>query len=61
MLKPWLVVNLSCCTSKQIDLTSIFVTIQLPYCVSMLLLTSGCKSAPAHIIYKGCYYSAPLQ
>ena len=36
-----------CCTPKQIDLTSVFVTIQLPYCVSMLLLTSACKSAPA--------------
>ena len=36
-----------CCTPKQIDLTSIFVIIQMPYCVSVLLLTSRCKSALA--------------
>ena len=43
--------QLSCqwCTPKEIDLTSIFVTIQLPYCVSMLL-TSRCKLAPAQYI-----------
>ena len=35
------------CTPKQIDLTSVFVAMQLPYPVSMLLLKSGCKSAPA--------------
>ena len=40
-------VNSRCFTAKQIDLTSVFVTIQLPYCVSMLLLTVRCKSAPA--------------
>ena len=47
--QPWLVVNLLMltCTPKQIDLTSIFITIQLPYCVSVLLLTGQCKSAPA--------------
>ena len=28
------------CTPKQIDLQ-----LQLPYCISVLLLTSGCKSA----------------
>ena len=47
---PWLLVNLSVLyvrTSKQIDLTSVFVTKQLLYCVIVLLLTSRCKSAPA--------------
>ena len=48
-----------CCTPKQIDLTRIFITIQLPYCVSVLLLTSGCKLAPAQ--YKRHYYLASLQ
>ena len=33
-------------TPKQIDLTS-FLLLQLPYCVSMLLLTSTCKSESA--------------
>ena len=32
------------CTLKQIDLQA-FLLLQLPYCVSMLLLTSGCKLA----------------
>ena len=35
------------CIPKEIDLTSVSVTIQLPYCISMLLLTRICKSAPA--------------
>ena len=34
------------CTPKQIDLQAILM-LQLPYCVSVLLLTSGCKSAAA--------------
>ena len=34
------------CTPKQIDLQA-FLFLQLPYCVSVLLLTSGCKSAAA--------------
>ena len=34
------------CPPKQIDL-QVFLLLQLPYCVSVLLLTSGCKSAPA--------------
>ena len=34
---------------KQIDLTSVFVNIQLPYFVNVLLLTSRCKSA--HLQY----------
>ena len=34
------------CTAKQIDLQA-FLLLQLPCCVSMLLLTSGCKSAAA--------------
>ena len=33
--------------TKQLDLTSVFNTIQLPYCVSVLLLTSRCKLVPA--------------
>ena len=33
-------------THKQIDLTSLLL-LQLSYCVSVLLLTSRCKSAPA--------------
>ena len=40
---------LACCQScipKQIDLQAILL-LQLPYCVSMLLLTSGCKLAAA--------------
>ena len=40
---------------KQINLTIVFVT----YCVSMLLLTGGCKLAPAQ--YKCCYYLMPPQ
>ena len=31
----------------------------MPYCVSVLLLTSGCKSAPAQ--YKCHYYLTPPQ
>ena len=46
------------CTPKQIDLQA-FLLLQLPYCVSMLLLTSGSKSAAAQ--YKRCYYLAPPQ
>ena len=45
------VVKLSNSTPKQIDLTSVFVT-TAAYCVSMLLLTSVCKQAPAQ--YKQC-------
>ena len=44
------------CTPKQIDLQAILL-LQLPYCVSMLLLTNGCKSAAAQ--YKHHYYLAP--
>ena len=44
------------CTPKQIDLQAILL-LQLPYCVSMLLLTSGCKSAATQ--YKHSYYLAP--
>ena len=44
-------------TPKQIDLTSIFVTIQLPYFVIMLLLTSGYKLSPAQLKHR--YYLAP--
>ena len=40
------------CTPKQIDLQA-FLLLQLPYCVSVLLLTSGCKSAAAQ--YKSRY------
>ena len=35
------------CTPKQIDLQA-FLLRQLPYCVRVLLLTSGCKLAAAH-------------
>ena len=34
------------CTPKQTDLQA-FLLLQLPYCVSVLLLTSGCKLAAA--------------
>ena len=44
------------CTPKQIDLQAILL-LQLPYCVSVLLLTSGCKLAATQ--YKCCYYLAP--
>ena len=40
-------VSSECCTPKQIDLTSLFGTIQLPYCICVLLLTSRCKLTPA--------------
>ena len=46
------------CTPKQIDL-QVFLLLQLPYCVSVVLLTSRCKSAAAK--YKRCYYFAPTQ
>ena len=46
------------CATKQIDL-QVFLSLQLSYCVSMLLLTSGFKSAAAQ--YKHCYYLAPPQ
>ena len=46
------------CTPKQIDLQE-FLLLQLPYCVSVLLLTSGFKSAAAQ--YKRRYYLAPPQ
>ena len=46
------------CTAKQIDLQA-FLLLQLPYCVSVLLLTSGCKSAAAQ--YKRHYHLAPPQ
>ena len=46
------------CTPKQIDLQAILL-LQLPYSVNILLLTSGCKSAPAQ--YKCLYYLAPPQ
>ena len=36
-----MVSNCRCCTPRQIDLTNICVTMQLPYCVSLLVLTSG--------------------
>ena len=36
-----------------------FLLLQLPYCVSVLLLTSGCKSAAAQ--YKRRYHFAPTQ
>ena len=42
----------------QIDLQAILL-LQLPYCVSVLLLTSRCKSAAAQ--YKRRYYLAPSQ
>ena len=44
------------CTPKQIHLQAILL-LQLPYCVSTLLLTSGCKSAAAQ--YKHRYYLKP--
>ena len=43
----YILLSYQCCMPKQIDLTSVFVTIQLPYSVSVLLLISGCKSVPA--------------
>ena len=43
------------CTPKQIHLQAILL-LQLPYCVSMLLLTSGCKSAAAQ--YKQLLFDA---
>ena len=46
------------CTPKQIDL-QVILLLQLPYCVRMFLLTSGCKSAAAQ--YKRHYYLAPPQ
>ena len=50
------VVSSGCCTPKQINLTNFFVTIQLPYCVSVLL---NHKSAPAkytNIVIIWCFY-----
>ena len=44
------------CIPKQIDLQAI-LSLQLPYCVSVLLLTSRCKSAAAQ--YKHRYHLAP--
>ena len=44
------------CISKQIDLQA-FWLLQLPYFVSVLLLTSRCKSAAAQ--YKHRYYLVP--
>ena len=46
------------CTPKQIDLQA-FLLLQLPYCVSVLLLTSRCKLAATQ--YKCRYYLAPPQ
>ena len=46
------------CAPKHIDLQA-FLLILLPYCVSVLLLTSGCKSAAAQ--YKCNYYLVPPQ
>ena len=50
---------------KQVDLTSVFVTTAALPCQhvsdSVLLLTSGCKSAPAQCTYKHCYYLVPPQ
>ena len=46
------------CTPKQIDLQA-FLLLQLLYCVSVSLLTSGCKSAAAQ--YKHHYYLTPPQ
>ena len=46
------------CTPKQIDL-QVLLLLQLPYCVSVLLLTSGCKSAAAQ--YKCRYFLVPPQ
>ena len=48
----------SCTPNKQIDLQA-FLLLQLPYCVSVLLLTSRCKLAAVQ--YKRCYYLAPPQ
>ena len=45
------------CTPKQINLQA-FLLLQLPYCVSMLLVTSRCKSAAG---YKRHYYLVPPQ
>ena len=47
------------CTPKQIDLQA-FLLLQLPYCVSVLLLTSGFKSAAAQY-RRRYYYLAPPQ
>ena len=44
------------CTPKQIGLQAILL-LQLPYCVSVLLLTRRCESAAAQ--YKRRYYLAP--
>ena len=46
------------CTPKQIHLQAILL-LQLPYCVSVLLLTNRCKLAPAQ--YKHRYYLTPPQ
>ena len=46
------------CTPKQIDL-QVLLLLQLPYRVSVLLLTSRCKSVAAQ--YQQCYYLAPPQ
>ena len=43
------------CTPKQIDL----LLLLLPYCISVLLLTSRCKLAPGQ--YKLHYYLTPQQ
>ena len=44
------------CTPKQIDL-QVILLLQLPYCVSVLLLTSRCKLTAAQ--YKRHYYLVP--
>ena len=49
----------TCVISIIIDLPAVVFVTQLPYPVSVLWLTSGCKSAPAQ--YKGGYYLAPPQ
>ena len=46
------------CTPEQIDL-QVLLLLQLPYRVSVLLLTSGCTSVAAQ--YQQCYYLAPPQ
>ena len=46
------------CTPKQTHLLA-FLSLQLPYCVSMLMLISGCKSTAAQ--YKWRYYLVPPQ
>ena len=46
------------CTPEQINL-QVFLLLQLPYGVSVLLLTSRCKSAAAQ--YECCYYLASPQ